>query len=230
MKLGTALLDLFFPPKCPFCHKILEVSGDAVCPDCQKHLPWLTGDKGERKVEFADGCFSPIAYREEVRDGIHLFKFNRRQYYAKPFGMLMAQCAMDHMTQRADAVTWAPLSKKRLRQRGFDQAKLLAEEVGRQMALPVVSTLEKVRHTAPQSGLEGAAERRANARGAYQLRPEAEVKGKHFILVDDVVTTGATLSECAALLKQWGAEQVWCLTLAQAGPDPGKRQEKLKNK
>ena len=83
--------------------------------------------------------------------------------------------------------------------------------------LEVVPALEKVRHTLPQSSLTEAAQRQANARGAYRLRPGAPVSGRRLLLVDDVVTSGATLGECAYLLKQAGAERVWCLTLAQAG-------------
>lgn len=217
MKLGTALLDLLFPPKCPFCHRLLEDPKAGLCPGCQRKLPWLTERAAERKVEFADGCYSPLAYRDRVKDGVHHLKFHRCRASAGPFGALMAQCARDHLPEAADAVTWAPLSRKRLRQRGFDQAELLARAVGRELHLPVVPALEKVRHTPPQSSLTEAAQRQANARGAYRLRPGAPVSGGRLLLVDDVVTSGATLGECAYLLKQAGAERVWCLTLAQAG-------------
>ncbi|RHR11102.1 ComF family protein [Pseudoflavonifractor sp. AF19-9AC] len=228
MSLGTAILNLLFPPKCPFCHVVLEDPEAGLCPDCQVSLPWLTGQAAERKIEFADGCYSPLAYRDRVREGVHHLKFHRCRASTAPFGMLMAQCARDHLTEKADAVTWTPLSRKRLRQRGFDQAELLARAVGKELGLPVVPTLEKFRNTQPQSSLTEAAQRRANARGAYRLRPGAQVSGQRLLLVDDVVTSGATLDECAYLLKQAGAQRVWCLTLAQAG-HKGKNQEQRKN-
>lgn len=216
MRLGTAILNLLFPPKCPFCHKVLEEPGAGLCPDCQTGLPWLTEKAAERSVEFADGCYSPLAYRNRVRDGVHHYKFHRCRASAGPFGTLMAQCARDHLLETPDAVTWTPLSRKRLRQRGFDQAELLARAVGKELGVPVVPLLEKVRNTQPQSSLTEKAQREANARGAYRLRAGVQVSGQRLLLVDDVVTSGSTLGECAYLLKQGGAQRVWCLTLAQA--------------
>ena len=217
MNLREAILDLLFPPKCAFCGRILEEPRGMICPECQQKLPWLTGSAAERKVEFAEGCFSPLAYRSRVRDGVHHFKFRRCRASAAPFGRLMAQCARDHLREEPEAVTWAPLSRKRLRQRGFDQAELLARAVGKELGLPAEAMLEKVRDTQPQSALTEKAQREANARGAYRLLEGAQVSGRRILLVDDVVTSGATLGECAFLLKQAGAEKVWCLTLARAG-------------
>jgi ComF family protein len=122
----------------------------------------------------------------------------------------------DNLPERPDALTWAPLSTKRLRQRGFDQAERLAHHLGKELSLPVVRILKKPHHTDPQSHLAEAAERRANALGAYALYPNAQISGRKLLLVDDVVTSGSTLSECARLLRQSGAQRVWCATLAQA--------------
>lgn len=218
MNPGTALLDLLFPPKCPFCQKILDDPRAPVCPACQPALPWLSGQGAERKVEFADGCFSPLAYRDQVREAVQRYKFTPVPAYGAPFGLLMAQCLMDHLSQAPDLLTWAPLSSRRLRERGFDQARLLARRAGQRLNVPLVPTLKKVRHTRPQSSLEGESARRANALGAYALLPQIDLAGKRVVLVDDVVTSGSTLSECARLLRQAGAAQVFCLTLAQAGP------------
>lgn len=218
MNPGTALLDLLFPPKCPFCQKILDDPRAPVCPACQPALPWLSGQGAERKVEFADGCFSPLAYRDQVREAVQRYKFTPVPAYGAPFGLLMAQCLTDHLSQTPDLLTWAPLSSRRLRERGFDQARLLARRAGQRLNVPLVPTLKKVRHTRPQSSLEGESARRANALGAYALLPQIDLAGKRVVLVDDVVTSGSTLSECARLLRQAGAAQVFCLTLAQAGP------------
>lgn len=226
MNLKNALLDLLFPPKCPFCGRILEEDEDMLCARCQRALPWLTEKAAERKVEFADGCFSPLAYRDRARDGVRRYKFRRCLSCAQPFASLMAQCVRDHLREEADAVTWAPLSRFRRWRRGFDQAELLARALGRELGLPVVPALRKVRSTVPQSSLTDPARRRANARGAYRLLPGWQGAGMRLLLVDDVVTSGATLSECAFLLRQAGAEKVWCVTLAQAGR--GKEKEKAR--
>lgn len=210
------LLDLIFPPKCPFCEGVLEDPRAPLCPACQPKLPWLEGKASERRVDFSDGCFSPLAYREAVPQAVRRYKFSRVRALGKPFGALMAQCLGDQLPEGADIICWAPLSRERLRKRGFDQARLLAEEVGRLCSIPSEAILEKVRNTSPQSELEEESARRANARGAYALRPGVALAGRRVVLVDDVVTSGATLSECAALLRMAGAEKVFCLTLAQA--------------
>ena len=219
MSLREKMLDLVFPPKCPFCQKILDDPRAPVCPACQPDLPWLEEKAGERKVDFADGCFSPLAYRDAVPEAVRRYKFSRVRALGKPFAALMARCLGERLPQGADLICWAPLAKKRLRERGFDQAELMAREVGRLLSIPAEPILEKIQHTVPQSGLEEGSARRANARGAYALRSGADLNGKRVVLVDDVVTSGATLSECAALLRMGGAVQVWCLTLARARGD-----------
>lgn len=216
MRVGEALLDLLFPPKCPFCQRLLHDPRAPLCPNCQASLPWLTGRAGERRVDFTQGCWSPLAYQAQVREAVQRYKFAPAPAYGRPFGLLMAQCARDQGVE-AELVTWAPLSKKRRRKRGFDQGELLARTVGECLALPVLPLLEKSRHTVPQSSLPDGAARRANALGAYSLLPGGRIEGRRVLLVDDVVTSGATLSECARLLCQGGAKQVLCLTLAQAG-------------
>ncbi len=217
MSFREKVLDLLFPPKCPYCEKILDDPRAPLCPACQAKLPWLEGRAGERRIDFADGCFSPLAYDETVREAIHRYKFSRVRALGRPFGALMAQCLADRLPQGADLICWAPLSKERLRERGFDQAELMAREIGRLLSIPAEPALKKVKNTSPQSELEEESARRANARGAYALLPGTDLTGKQVVLVDDVVTSGSTLGECAALLRQAGAEAVYCLTLAQAG-------------
>lgn len=218
MKLLDRALDLLFPPKCPFCQTVLEEPGDPVCPACQKSLPWLMGRAGERKVDFTRGCCSPLAYGGAVREAVHRYKFSGVRAYARPFGLLMAQCVQDRPEIIPDVVTWAPLSRKRRRERGYDQGELLARAMAERLKLPAAATLVKARHTRPQSGLDSAEARRANALGAYALLPGVDAAGKRVLLADDVVTSGATLSECARTLLEAGAAEVWCVTLAQARP------------
>ena len=227
MTLWTRTLDLLFPPKCPFCRTILEQEGELLCPKCQMTLPWLIGRAGERELKGSAGCCSPLEYQGLVAEAVQRYKFSGLRCYHKAFGRLMAQCALDHRSSQVDGVTWAPLSRKRLRERGYDQAQLLARTVGQELSLPVLSTLRKVRNTPPQSGQESGEARRSNVTGAYEPVPRGEVRGKRLLLVDDVVTSGATLEACVAQLRLAGAEAVWCLTLAQAGKGRGKIKEKM---
>ncbi|NBI10685.1 ComF family protein [Colidextribacter sp. OB.20] len=219
MRVREGLLDLLFPPKCPYCQRVLDDPRAPLCPRCQPSLPWLEGRAGERRIDFADGCFSPLAYGELVREAIHRYKFSRVRALGRPFAAVMAQCLKDRLPEGAGLICWAPLSKERLRERGFDQAELMAREVGRLLSIPAGPVLVKMRDTGPQSELEEDSARRANARGAYALLPGTDLTGKRVVLVDDVVTSGSTLEECAALLRQAGAEQVFCLTLARARGD-----------
>ena len=225
MKLGTGILDLLFPPKCPFCQRILDHTRAPVCPVCQEELPWLLGEAAVRPLAFTNGCVSPLRYRNRVKNAIVHYKFTPNPASGEPLGILMAQCVRDHGEIQPDGITWAPLHWMRKQKRGFDQAERLARVMGRELGLPVVSALCKRRNTPAQSGLQEEAQRRANAMGAYQLRKNLELPGKRFLLVDDVVTSGSTLEECAGLLRMAGAEQIWCVTAAQAGSPKSKQTE-----
>ena len=213
-KLTDWLLDLLYPPKCPFCGRLLERDEEGLCARCQTALPWTEG--ADEPVEFCDLCLSPLRYRDGVREGVHRYKFRGGQCHSALFGTLMAQCLTDRGTG-GDAVVWVPLSKKSLRRRGYDQSERLARRVGELTGLPVIGALEKVRHTAVQSRQRGDSARRANVLGAYRVREGVDLTGLRVILVDDVVTSGATLSECAACLRMAGAKEVTALTLAVAG-------------
>ena len=216
MSVKNTFLNLFFPPKCTFCSRILEQSGLFLCPDCQRSLPWLTGSAAERKVEFASLCVSPLRFKAPVDASILRFKFSGRSWYAKTYGVLTAQCVQDHLTGKYDLISWVPVSRKRKRKRGYDQAFLLARETAKHLGETLLPTLEKVRHNKAQSSLEDDAARRANVLGAYRVLDPVQIEGKRVLLVDDVVTTGQTLSECARTLRMAGAEDVLCVTLAKA--------------
>lgn len=209
------LLDLLYPPKCPFCGRILERGEEGWCASCQDELPWTK--PGEAKtVEFCDTCLSPLWYKGHVRNAMRRYKFEGGQVHAKLFGQLMAQCLQDRWDGSIDLITWAPLHPKRKRKRGYDQAELLARRVGELVDFPVENTLEKIRATSVQSQTGEDEARRANVQGAYQAIPNLNLTGKHIVLIDDVATSGATLAECASALRQAGASAVTGLTFARA--------------
>lgn len=209
------LLELLFPTKCPFCGKLLKQGQTLLCPDCQRDLPWTQGER--QKVEFVSQCVSPLWYRDLVRLSHHRYKFRGIQAYAVPYARLMAQCVNDRLQGEFDMITWVPLSRFRRWRRGYDQAQLLAERLGEELGTPCEPLLRKVRNTKAQSGLKGESRRRANVLGAYAACRKARPEGRRILLVDDVVTTGSTLSECARMLLSVGAAQVVCVTLAMAG-------------
>lgn len=210
-----ALLDLLFPPKCPFCGKVLNKGEEGVCALCPTILPW-TEESNSKTVNHCAVCLSPLWYRDSVPDAIERYKFDGGREHAKLFGMLIAQCLGDRWHGPVDVITWAPLSKERFQERGYDQAELLARRVGELAGIPVVPALEKIEQTETQSQLEDDEERRANVAGAYRALPGTDLSGKRLVLVDDIVTSGATLAECAARLREAGAASVVALTFARA--------------
>ena len=210
------LLDLLFPPKCVFCGRILGQGEIHLCAKCQRELPWLTGPQAQQKGEFFSLCVSPLRYQDKVRDSIRRYKFRGLRGYHKAYGTLVAQCVHDHLEGKYDLITWVPLSRQRKKERGYDQAFLLASAAALALGEVAVETLRKERDTDPQSGLEEEAQRRANVLGAYRQVDRSLVAGKRVLLIDDVVTTGATLSECARILRTMGASDVLCATLARA--------------
>ncbi len=210
----TRLLNLIYPPRCPFCGRVLNPGEEGLCLCCQRELPWV--EKPGKTVDFCDACLSPLWYRDGVRDGMRRYKFWGGKHHSRLFGALMAQCLHDFWDEPVDVVTWVPLSKKHRRRRGYDQAELLARQVGSEAGLPVEPLLTKVRETETQSRIQGDAVRRANVLGAYTCVPGVELTGKRVVLVDDVATSGATLSECAACLRMAGAASVTALTLTRA--------------
>ena len=212
MKLIDTLLDLLYPPRCPFCHRFLD-GGMRVCARCERSLPYMPAGRVDRAFKNVDECFSVLRYEGDVRKSLHRYTFGGVSAYAGCYAKLLAEC-IEVNAIYADVVTWAPLSARRLRERGYDQARLLAEGAAEYMETPCLPLLKKRRHNAAQSGTKSADERRKNVRGVYAYAGNTPLDGMTVLLVDDIVTTGATLDECAGVLRKAGAAEILALTLA----------------
>lgn len=208
------LLDLLYPPKCAFCRALLENSGQGMCKRCASSLPYTRGAGQSQRLPFIKSCVSPLYYEDAVRDSLLRFKFNKLALYATIYGKLIANC-IDENEISCDIITWVPLSRRRLRERGYDQARIIAQELSSCTGIECVRLLEKTRHTPAQSGMGDAAKRKANAQGAYAALDAAEIEGANVLIIDDIVTTGATLSECARVLTAAGARSVSAAALAR---------------
>lgn len=214
------ILNLLFPPKCVLCGKHLAKEETDLCHSCREEMPDL--GKGKFKYSFLAGWTCIWYYKDDVRLSLLRFKFCNRRSYAKSYGRLLAmQLQKQDMTQ-FDILTWAPISPLRRLKRGYDQCELLAQAVAEELGLTAVRTLKKVRNVPPQSTIQGAAARRANVLGAYRAVSDVPLQGKRILLLDDIITTGATVSECARVLLTAGAKEVYCGAVAAAFHDDKK--------
>lgn len=224
MKMTDALLDLLFPPKCPFCGGVQDAL--RICPDCEKSLPWTEEAHGLRELRGGLLCAAPLWYEGSVREAVHRFKFHGGVTAAGPLGELMAQTAAERFSGEFDTVSWVPVSAKRLRKRGYDQSRLLAESACKLWEVEPECLLRKVRDNPAQSSLERAEDRWANIRGVYEAA--GTPAGKRVLLLDDVCSTGSTLVSAARTLLTAGAAAVVCVSVAFPRPEEEKRGEKGK--
>lgn len=215
MKIADTLLDLLFPPKCPFCRRVLDAPG--MCPDCEKALPWTDEDSGLRELPGGLLCAAPLWYEGPVREAVLRFKFRGGVSAAGPLGELIAQAAAERFSGEFDTVTWVPVSAKRLRRRGYDQSRLLAERACGLWGVEPEALLRKVRDNPAQSSLESAEDRWKNTRDVYEA--QGDPAGKRVLLLDDICTTGATLASAAGTLLSAGAAGVVCAAAAFPRPE-----------
>ncbi len=213
MRALESILDLLFPPKCPFCTRVLDRPG--VCAGCESTLPWTEESDSLWGLPGGLRCAAPLWYEETAREGLLRLKFQGAAGAAEPLGGLIAQCAAERLSGEFDTVTWVPVSRKRLRRRGYDQAELLAKSACRRWDTRPVRLLEKIRDNPAQSSLTEEAARWENVRGVYRAAEPEVIRGRRVLLVDDICTTGATLAECAGVLRSAGAAEVVCAAVAR---------------
>jgi competence protein ComFC len=193
-------LPRLLPPLCPHCGKP-QASG-IICPDCRR-----------RQTEI-DGISSPFRFDEVIRKAIYELKYRN----LKAISSCLAELLADHIRSNqldGEALAYVPLHPRRLRERGYNQSRLLARELSKRIDLPVVEdSLIRVKQAQPQVRARDVQERRRNVVDAFVCRDE-KVSGRQLILIDDVCTSGATLESCAVALKSKGVASVWGLTLAR---------------
>lgn len=191
-------------PHCPLCGRPIEDAKSSCCPEC-------------KKTTFCfERAYSACLYEGVLRDLIHLFKYKGRLSLAQPLSGLMADYVRDNpcILKDIDGITFVPIHSSRMRQREFNQSRTLAMKLSEKFGLPLYDYLYKSTRTRSQNELSRN-ERFTNVRDSFSLRSYAEIAGQSFLLIDDVMTTGATLNECARILLRSGARRVRCLTLAR---------------
>lgn len=216
------LLSLLFPRRCAFCGKTLK-EDSFVCPECLENLPFVKGEVchlcGREKkycccsAKKAYGflrCVSPFYYEDSARHGVIAFKFRKKENNAAAFGYFAAEkIKKEYKGISFDAVTSVPLSRREKRRRGYNQAELFARETAKLIGVPYKELLTKPSDIKLQREL-GPEGRWQNVKGAFK----ADKATGTVLLVDDIITTGATLDCCARELLKAGAQSVYCATIA----------------
>ncbi len=236
--LCTGVFDLIFPRNCIFCRRYHpRTARDPVCPSCLATLPLNTppfclrcsrhleetSEEGlcpscrARPPRF-DEAWAILHYEGLAQPLLQRLKFHNKTSLRRTFATLLAQFIARYSLAFPDAVCVIPmpLHPARLRERGYNQAELLAAAAAQALGLPLeTGILERVRHAPRQSAL-GAKDRWTNIKGAFRIKNPAGITGRVLILVDDILTTSATASEAAGTLKDAGASRVIIISLAIA--------------
>lgn len=213
-------LNVLYPPRCIFCQQVL--SHDCViniCSHCNEELPYSkeellqTGQYGEEN--FCDGAISVFRYTGMVKDSLIRFKFYSSPSYYRTYAKLMAK-RLSEITdiKDYDILISIPLHKNKEYARGYNQAFLISKALSRELKLPEKSkAMKRLKNTQTQSLLDKR-DRQLNIKDAFFITDAGIVRNKSIILVDDIMTTGATLEECGRVLKQAGAVKVTALVVA----------------
>jgi competence protein ComFC len=231
-----ALASLFYPATCVVCTANVERS-EYLCPDCQRRAPRIVAPfcakcsepfpgaitqtfrcaNCEHRVLHFDCAVAAYRSRGLVRRLVHEFKYAKQRHLRYPIAAWLRETLLDPRLhdRHFDVIVPVPLHPARERERGFNQAMLLAELLAASITVPLCAALERTRYTTTQTAYDRA-ERMENLHGAFRLRKNQDVRDLRVLLIDDVLTTGSTLSECARVLRDAGAVSVHAATAARA--------------
>jgi ComF family protein len=241
MKLFSQLLDIIYPPRCALCGRFISLGEkysdpSHICDHCAHLLipithplctvcgtPFASSNSTDhicenciRRMPCYDMMRAPYLYTGPLMHAIQKFKYNSETHIALPLGKLLSAFAKTVLSNLKEFVAVpVPLHKDKLKERGFNQSLLLAKVVSSELELSLdYLSLTKEKSTRSQTGL-GGKERMMNVVNAFSVNSAANFKGKKVMLIDDVITTGCTLNECAKTLKKAGAIKVICIALAR---------------
>jgi len=232
-KLHNAFLDILFPITCIGCKKEgewicekclseIKTADRQVCPICEK----MTVTDGKtcfscQKISPLNGLLVCASYREKnISKMVHNFKYRFIKDLSVPLGKIMVEKIMSSFLPLPDFIIPVPLHSKRLRWRGFNQSLLLAKQISRELTpgieIPVLENiLERIKHTHSQMKIKNYQDRRKNIKNAFSIKDKQTVTGRIIFLIDDISTTGATIFECAEMLKKYGAKKVFAVVIAR---------------
>ncbi len=228
------LLWMFFTKHCAYCNKVIEKEND-ICEECRANLPTIKEEKckycGAEKIRCDcknhkmgyDGISAPFYYEKNIRESIRLLKFNGKDFIANQLSNDMAESVKsDFKDIGFDMICFVPFSKGNKLTRKYNPSELLAKHLSKKLEIPLKPTLIKLYENENQRNLN-MMERVGNVFGVFDVVENADIKDRTILLVDDVKTTGATLSNCAWILKIRGAKSVYCATVAITPPKKHKK-------
>lgn len=214
MRLLHRISEMLFPRKCVLCGTLLEKNELDLCTQCRVHGPECPVKR--TKLPFLDSWLAVWHYEGHVRGSLLRYKFHNKRHYAAAYGRLLSMKIAREREGQYDLITWVPISRVRKLRRGYDQVELLAQAVCAELQTEPVCCLRKIRHNPPQSGIVGQAQRRSNVLGVYEAVEPERFRNQRILLLDDIITTGATVGECARVLLTAGAKEVHCAAIAAA--------------
>lgn len=199
---------IFSKNSCYLCGKEGELKYN-LCPDCMEFLDEFRELKNLH-LNYLDEVFVAFEYKGVVKDMIISFKFKDDLYLKKGFGEILSEIILKNNLQEG-VLAFVPMERGEYNKRGYNQCEILAKEVSKSTGMEVTKLLKKIKKTKRQVGL-GYEERQENLRGAYEFK--GDLTGRDVVLIDDILTTGATGDECAKTLKEKGASKVSLIVLA----------------
>ena len=211
-------MGIVFTKRCVLCGEMLPAAGTGkamLCPVCAVEVRQQYRCTRIIRIPGAAEAVAALHYTGKVRNAMQRFKFQHKQHSADWFAAQMLPLLADRLdTWQPDLVTYMPIGFLRLHERGYNQAELLAKAAAEPLGLACTATLRKRAFTPKQSAQKDAAARQKNAEHALRPLESAEVRGKSVVLVDDIITTGATAAAAVKLLREMGAEKVYVLAAA----------------
>ncbi len=229
---------LFFTKRCRYCNVLIDKDQE-LCDNCRDNLPIIKGEKcflcgveksrcvcRKKKSEY-DAVTAPFYYEGGVQNSIKLLKFNNKMFMASILAQDMAETVRnDYKDINFDFICNVPFNISQKLTRNYNQSELLAEALSNELGIPYKRTLVKLYNTETQHNM-GTKYRKGNVFGVYDVNERVSVRDKTILLVDDVKTSGATLDECAAILKIRGARSVYCVTATIASKKKDKKKTEV---
>lgn len=230
-RLLEGLLSLVFPPRCPFCDKVVAIGDYRICTDCAKELPFVEdpfclrcGKQLSKQEEYCEDCQkyrhifqsgrSLFVYQGMLKPSVYRYKYSNRKEYARIYAAIADQKMGEYLRSlKADALIPVPLHFRRLSMRGFNQSALFAQELAKRIGVKSMPYLvRRQKNTVPQKELSWQ-ERQNNLEKAFKLR-QNDVKLKTIIIIDDIYTSGSTIDALSKIFLEAGVENIFFFTIA----------------